>query len=141
MAKDDLIKEAEELGIELTGKETVPELEELIAKSKGELDEVIEKGKAELEELAAKGAGGLSENEGDGEGALVRHKINRGSRRRIERALAKVQEDFDAAIKEFDQQAYIADEKGNRAEPWPLVKALRHMREEVTQEVNRLLAE
>lgn len=114
--KDDLIEEAKGLGIELDGGETVADLEAKIDKA--------------LLELA--------ENTPAQE--LMRSRVNRGSRRRIERAMKKLNEELDAAIREFDMQAYMADEDGKRVDEWRAVKVLREARAEVNDLVNQLLA-
>lgn len=114
MAKADLIEQAKALGLELTGDETVVELEAKIA----------------------------AEDTGDNTvPALMRRRVNRGSRRRMERALKKFNTDIDAAIKEFDLQAFIADEDGNREEDWPLVGEMRRFRQHVIDQVNGLLSQ
>lgn len=114
--KDDLVAEAKSLGIELDSSETISDLGAKIAAHKA----------------AA----------GDGEparGEVVRRKINRGSTRRITRALDKFGKDMDAFIAEIDLQAYVADDKGERIGEAPLVKVLRDVKAGVTHEVNGIL--
>ena len=119
--KDDLVAEAASLGIELDSSETIADLEAKIAAHKA-------------------GAGGGETISGAPEGGtLTRRKINRGSTRRITRALDKFGKDMDAFIAEIDLQAYVADENGERIGEAPLVKALRDMKAGVTQEVNGIL--
>jgi len=113
--KDDLIEEAKGLGIELDSNETVADLEAKIAEAKANQPALIE-------------------------GEVKRSKVNRGSRRRIERAITKLNEEIDAAIKELDMQAFIADEDGNRTGEWPAVTRLREAKAEVNDQVNQLLA-
>lgn len=112
--KDDLIEEAKGLGIELDSNETVADLEAKIA--------------------AAPATATV-------EGEVKRSKVNRGSRRRIERAITKLNTEIDAAIKEFDLQAFVADEDGNRTGEWPAVTRLREAKAEVNEQVNQLLAD
>lgn len=113
--KDDLIEEAKGLGIELDSNETVADLEAKIAEAKAALPAPVE-------------------------GELTRSKVNRGSRRRIERAITRLNEEMDAAIKEFDLQAFVADEDGNRTAEWSAVTRLREAKAEVNDQVNQLLA-
>lgn len=109
--KDDLIEEAKGLGIELTGDETVADLEKAIDAAEKPSD-----------------------------GGLKRSKVNRGSRRRIERAMARFNAEMEATIKELDMQAFVADENGERVEEWDAVKMLREAKSEVNSMVNQLLA-
>jgi len=74
------------------------------------------------------------------EGAVTRSKVNRGSRRRIERAITALNKELDAAIKELDRQAFVADDDGNRTGEWPAVSMLREARAAVNDQVNQLLA-
>lgn len=111
--KDDLIEEAKGLGIELDSNETVADLEAKVA--------------------AAKAPAPV-------DGEVKRSKVNRGSRRRIERAITKLNTEIDAAIKEFDLQAFVADEDGNRTGEWAAVTRLREAKAEVNEQVNQLLA-
>lgn len=122
--KDDLIETAKGLGIELDSNETIADLEAKIAEQEA--------------------AASLEPVEGGGEpgnvGEIKRAKVNRGSRRRIERAISKLNSEIDAAIKEFDMQAFVADDDGNRVDEWDAVKALRTARAVVNEQVNQLLA-
>lgn len=118
--KDDLIAQAKSMGIELDSNETVADLEAKI--------------EAEAAEQAEEGAA-LAHLDG-----VKRSKVNRGSRRRIERAITRLNEEMDAAIKEFDLQAFVADEDGNRTAEWPAVTRLREAKAEVNDQVNQLLA-
>ncbi len=119
--KDDLIAEATSLGIDLDSNETIAVLEAKIAAHK-----------------AGPGAGETISGAPEG-GTLTRRKINRGSTRRITRALEKFGKDMDAFIGEIDLQAYVVDENGERMGEAPLVKALRNMKAGVTHEVNGIL--
>jgi hypothetical protein len=110
--KDDLKEEAEALGIELTGDETVAELEGLIAQTNGP----------------------------QAAGEVKRTRVSRGSRRRIERALASLNKEMDAAIKEFDLQAFVADGDGKRIDEWSAVTVLSQAKAEINDLVNALLA-
>lgn len=111
--KDDLIEEAKTRGLELTGSETVAELESMI-------EAVQQTGAREPE--------------------IKRSKVNRGSRRRVERAINRLNEELDAAIKEFDLQAFVSDQDGKRVGEWPLVSELRDIKAHVNDQVNQLLA-
>ncbi len=113
--KDDLIEEAKGLGIELDSNETGAALAAKIAAAKDAAPAPVE-------------------------GEVKRSKVNRGSRRRIERAITKLNTEIDAAIKEFDLQAFVADEDGNRTGEWPAVTRLREAKAEVNEQVNQLLA-
>jgi len=113
--KDDLIEEAKVLGIELDSKETVADLEAKIAEAKANQPAQIE-------------------------GEVKRSKVNRGSRRRIERTITSLNKEIDAAIKELDMQAFVADDDGNRTGEWPAVTRLREAKAEINDQVNQLLA-
>ncbi len=73
------------------------------------------------------------------ETSFRRHKVNRGSRRRIERALKRFDTDVSDFIKEMDLQCFIADEDGNRVAPWPMVDGLKEMKSRVREEINAVL--
>lgn len=113
--KDDLIREAKGLGIELDSNETVADLEAKIAVAKSN-----QPARIEVE--------------------VKRSKVNRGSRRRIERAITSLNKEIDAAIKELDMQAFVADDDGKRTGEWPAVTRLREAKAEVNEQVNQLLA-
>lgn len=152
--KHDLIEEAKGLGIELDSNETVADLEAKISFAKSDAAvQAIEKEAKELgvellynetpEELEKKFSDArkaLSSGGTKADGELTRSKVNRGSRRRIERAITRLNEEIDAAIKEFDLQAFIADEDGNRTAEWPAVTRLRAAKADVNDQVNQLLA-
>jgi len=74
-------------------------------------------------------------------GELTRRKVSRGSRRRIERALADLNKALDAAVAEFDMQAFMADDEGNRIGDWPVVTELRQAKERVNGRVNALFVQ
>ena len=123
--KDDLIAEAKALGVELDSNETVADLEAKIGRPKADLEI----------KNASKGRGPLQI-----EGQVTRAKVNRGSRRRIERAITSLNKELDAAIKELDLQAFVADEDGNRTGEWPAVIRLREAKAALNDDVNQLLA-
>lgn len=117
--KDDLIAEARGLGIELDSSETIADLEAKIAQAEAKMDDP--------EDIFA--------------GAQVkRHKVNRGSRRRIERALAEFEMSSAKTIAEMNRQAFLADEDGNKVGEWPAVADLRAAHDAFRAEVNALLA-
>jgi hypothetical protein len=118
--KDDLIAQAKSMGIELDSNETVADLEAKI--------------EAKAAEQAEEGAA-LAHLDG-----VKRSKVNRGSRRRIERAITSLNKEIDAAIKELDMQAFVADDDGKRTGEWPAVTRLREAKAEVNDQVNQLLA-
>lgn len=68
-------------------------------------------------------------------GGLTRHKLNRGSTRRISRALEAMQKSIDEFVKEIDRQVYVTDEDGNRVDDCDLVKAMREIRSGLAAEV------
>lgn len=165
--KDDLIAKAIDLGIELDSTETIADLEAKIAAKLAELDDEDDAPDESEEQpgvyvladdstlhrlppgeyLVKQGFGvaEISDSRGDGsaaepEPAVSRHRVNRGSRRRIERAVAALDTQIDAAIKEFDLQAYVTDEEGKRIGEWPAVTRLREVKAEINRMVNQLLA-
>jgi len=135
--KDDLIDAANARGLVLDGNETIAMLEGMIDRH---------------DEHQGDGEGdGEGEYQGDGEGTsrdfeerqppnVVRAKVTRGSRRRIERAMARLSLDLDEAIKEFDAQVFEADAEGNRTGDWSVVKGLKGVKKGVNDAVNDLLA-
>lgn len=114
--KDDLIEAAKARGIELGGNETVAEIEAM-------LSEIVD-----------------PPPQPDVPSTLTRAKVNRGSRRRIERAITHLNAEIDAALRELDHQAFLADENGNRTGEWNAVTILRKARQEVNELVNELLS-
>lgn len=108
--KDDLIAEANEIGLDLSGDETVAEIE------------------AKMADHKAASAG-----------APVRRKVNRGSTRRIVRGLEAFDKAIAEFIKEIDLQHYIADTHGKRMGPSPVVEKLTAMREEIRNDINEIL--
>ena len=118
--KDDLIEQAKSMNIELDSNETIADLE---AKIEAEVVTVTDKFTVSVE------------------GELKRSKVSRGSRRRIERAMARMNTDMDWLIAELDMQACITDETGNRTGEWPVVTGLRAVKTGVNQDVNKLLEE
>ena len=61
-------------------------------------------------------------------GGVMRRKVNRGSTRRINRALGNVEEALDAFAAEIDRQVWVTDENGERVAPHPLVEEVRAFR-------------
>lgn len=113
--RDALMARAKELEIELDANETIADLKAKIFKAENKSPEP--------------------------EGELTRRKVNRGSRRRIERALTDLNKALDAAVAEFDMQAFMADDEGNRIGDWPAVTELRAAKERVNERVNALFAQ
>jgi hypothetical protein len=183
--KDDLIAQAQSMGITLDSTETIADLE---AKIDGQIPkEADAAAMAEIEAMVAEAGSSLTppepgvyvfDDEGDmhrlppgeylvkqGDGVaeialppmpepaplpavldavpeltIKRAKINRGSRRRIERAMSRFNAEMDAAIKELDMQAFVTDEAGKRTAEWPLVTDMRDMKAHINKMVNGLLA-
>jgi hypothetical protein len=80
--------------------------------------------------------------EGEGFAAMPevqRTKINRGSTRRIAKAVAAFEAAMDTFIKEMDHQFFIADDDGNRIMAWPMVADLTEMKVGVSKMVNGAL--
>lgn len=121
--KDDLIAEAKNLDIELDSNETIPELEAKIAERNAQNN--LPKVKGEVAKT---------------EGELVCRRVNRGSRRRIERALLAFQKACDEFAKEIDLQLFLADDKGERIGQWPLVEAVGEFKNGMTQEVTQAMS-
>lgn len=119
--KDELIEKAKGLGIALDSNETVADLEAKIAAHEAD------------QKAAAAG------DEDKPEGELKRRRVNRGSRRRIERALASFQKACDEFAKELDLQLFMADEEGERIGQWPLVKDVTRFKDGITAEINGVL--
>lgn len=118
--KDELIEKAKSLGIELDSNETVADLEAKIAAYSGE------------EGPEPEGTTGAA-------GELVRRRVNRGSRRRIERALTAFQKACDAFAEEMDLQLFMADEDGERIGRWPVVDDVEGFKSHITNEINGAL--
>jgi len=74
------------------------------------------------------------------EGEVRRAKVNRGSRRRIERSASQLNAALDAAIADLDTLAFVADDDGTRIAEWPAVKVLRATKELVNEAISELLA-
>lgn len=108
--KEETIARAEGLGIDLAGNETQADLDALIAAK-------------EAEQVPT----------------LTRRRVNRGSRRRIERAHAKFKDELKAYMAEMDLQGFIADEDGKRVGTWPFVEGLKKFDKEIDEHVNALL--
>lgn len=123
MAKQDLVDEANALGIELTGDETVSQLEELIAAKKAANDE--EQG-GDTDETASQ----------------VSRRLNRGNRRRIVRALTELDKALVSFTKEIDRVVYPINEKGERGEGrYHLLPFIDDVRNDVRDEINKVLAQ
>jgi hypothetical protein len=73
----------------------------------------------------------------EGESQPTRRKFNRGSTRRISRAVASFQAACDEFAKELDLQIYMADADGNRTGPAPIVENIKEMRAAISVEVER----
>lgn len=124
--KDDLIEEAQSLGIELDASETIADLEAKIAVHHAQGNDG--------------GDGSSDESAAVSGGEVKRRRLNRGSRRRLERTLSRLNIEIDQAIKELDLQAFVADDDGNRVAEWPLVSEMRefraHVNERITAQIN-----
>lgn len=70
---------------------------------------------------------------------LKRHKVGRGSTRRIGRAVAMIDAQMAEFIKEIDLQFYEADKDGNRVGEWEFVSKLREIRSDILGTVNAQL--
>lgn len=70
---------------------------------------------------------------------VKRHKINRGSSRRIMRAKEAFLEACKAFADEMDRQVYVVDEKGNRTAEAPIVTEVQAFARKANEEVNKLL--
>lgn len=116
--KDELIEKAKNLDIELDSNETIADLEAKIAAQ-------------EAEAMVLPGP--------MVQGELARRRVNRGSRRRIERALSAFQKASREFAKELDLQLFMADEKGERIGAWPVVEDIGAFRQYVTDEINAAL--
>ena len=150
--RDALMARAKELEIELDANETIADLKAKIFKAevvKGPgvyvLDDEgnlrrLDPGSYNVTQVEGGAEIGLS-GSGQLEGELTRRKVNRGSRRRIERALTDLNKALDAAVAEFDMQAFMADDEGNRIGDWPAVTELRQAKERVNERVNALFAQ
>lgn len=57
----------------------------------------------------------------------ARRRVNRGSTRRINRALEAVQKSLNEFAKEMDLQAFLIDDDGNRIGSLPWVEAMRNL--------------
>ena len=92
--------------------------------------------KSKLEEMFAANTGPAA---GNAVAGLTRRRINRGSTRRIMKAVTAFDKGMEAFIKEIDLQFYEADDKGERVREWDMVKSLRLMRQGVIEEINQQL--
>ena len=93
----------------------------------------------QAEAAAAAAAAEAVERDGGGVGESqpTRRKFNRGSTRRISRAVAAFQAACDEFAKELDLQIYMADADGNRTGPAPMVENIKEMRDAISVEVER----
>lgn len=146
--KDELIAEAQRLGVELDSNETIADLEAKIAAHKAAAEPTVGPGEtisattdepAHVDDVSGDEVAGGDESEA--EPTLKRHKINRGSMRRLQRALAEFQTSIDATVKEMDRQAYLVDDSGARVGEWSLVTYLKDVREKTTLAVNEVLSQ
>lgn len=71
-------------------------------------------------------------------GGVTRRKFNRGSTRRINRALESVQKELLAFCTEIDMQAYLTDDEGNRVGSLPWIEAMRNL---ATRDLPQMVAE
>lgn len=69
---------------------------------------------------------------------LARRKVNRGSARRISRALKNLTEALEHFRSEIDGQAWIADEDGNRVADHPILEETKAFQSRITAQVNAL---
>jgi hypothetical protein len=69
---------------------------------------------------------------------VARRKVNRGSTRRINRALEAAMSALADFEKEIDMQAFLVDDKGERAAEHPLVNEVREMSQHLRIEVFKL---
>lgn len=110
--KDDLIKQAADLGPDTPGDVTAPEIETPI----------------------------LPEEDAGAVVALHQNRINRGSRRRMERAMVNLQAAIAAFVSDMDTMVYEADKDGNRVNEWPLITEVKKVSEGIGREVTALMS-
>lgn len=146
--KDEL---ADKIG-DLTGQEIVPENH-----SKAELEAMHEKAVARVT-ISDEPPGGSDARLGPlpdatdadgnpvsgeaGESPLTelqptRRKINRGSTRRINRAVENIENALDEFARELDGQVYLADAEGNREAEHPLVTDVKNMKDFIRDAVQQ----
>lgn len=122
--KAELVKELEEKGIQADpAKHSVKELEDMLNQAPDETS-----GKPDA---VAK----LREP-----GGVTRRKVNRGSTRRLVRALENFDKAIDVFITEVDIQAFVTDEKGERIDELEMVKGLRSLKQEVANGIAEITA-
>lgn len=73
-------------------------------------------------------------------GGVTRRKLNRGSTRRINRALENVIKALEEFAKEIDMQVYMTDENGQRTGPIELVTEVRDMTKTISVAVSTFTA-
>lgn len=115
MKKDELIAKANDMKLELTGEETVDQLKE----------------KIDAAEAAAKEPSGPE---------MTLRKNNRGTKRRLRTSLDNLHKALDEFARDMDELTYVADEEGNKVGKSPLAALTRAFRNELTDQVNKLLA-
>lgn len=118
---------------------TKAEIAEQIKLLTGEWRDPDDYNKDEMEAMLAK-AGATTDGLGSVEalaapGGVTRRKVNRGSTRRINRALENMQAAIDAFVEEIDKQVYVTDEDGARIGSAPIVEEMRKLRHDVADEV------
>ena len=138
MAKADMIKEAEDLGIQLEGNETISDLSDLIEEAKAaapvDLKGPIPEGappEPEPAPEAEKAAGVI----------LRRRSVNRGNARRIAKARDDLSKAFDAFKAAVDPHVFVVDDSGTRIGHWPFVDRVTEMNQELQQATNALFEE
>lgn len=67
----------------------------------------------------------------------TRRKINRGSTRRINRAVENIENALDEFARELDGQVYLADAEGNREAEHPLVTDVKNMKDFIRDAVQQ----
>jgi cell fate (sporulation/competence/biofilm development) regulator YlbF (YheA/YmcA/DUF963 family) len=106
------------------GEYSKEELEAKLHEIKGNLDPVAET-EDKLEQLRQPGG-------------VTRRKVNRGSTRRLHRALEEAEKALAEFEKEVDLQAYVTDDEGNRVDDLPLVHAVREARQLFRDGINEI---
>lgn len=136
MAKADMIKEAEDLGIQLEGNETISDLSDLIKEAKASAP-------ADLKGPIPEGAPPEPEPEDKQVGGVVlrRRSVNRGSTRRIAKARDDLAKAFDAFKAAVDPHVFVVDDNGARIGHWPFVDRVTEMNQELQQATNALFEE
>lgn len=100
-------------------------------------DETPKVADAEAKEAPKKGAGRPKKDAGP---EIARRKFNRGSSRRIIRAMENFENALGAFRAELDAQTFVVDPKGARVGSHPLVGDLDSFRDHARAQVNDVLA-